>query len=359
MDFCMPRCFVKKNGFQVWRHSFIGFNKLTGEALPFFIEFYVLNPSLYPRETVFGQRKEKDRRNKDKCPSYVLVKAGAYGKVCKQIHQFLPAENLIINRKKFSLRIGDNILTDTELKGGVSMMNDNSFVPEFMSDCGEMKWNLRLQKIMSLNIKHSISRKGKNKIKWHIPGLKTQYAGAVMLDGEEYVIYPQKSFGFADCLWGKDFPFPWIHLAGCNLVSQISGKRLMHSAFASCGFFGGKNNKKITVCFNHEGTEYSFNNGGFSKKSDVSFIYAENEGIAHWTVTAQNKNALVDMELYAEKNEMLAMNYENPLGQKKYNSLLANGNSYGEIRLYKKVKKSLEIIEQAQIENAYTLYGIK
>lgn len=359
MDFCMPRCFVKKNGFQVWRHCFTGFNKLTGEALSFFIEFYVLNPSLYPKETVLGQLKLKDRKNKDKCPSYVLVKAGAYGKVRKQIHQFYPAENFKITRKKFLLRIGDNILTDTELKGGVSMLRDNSFSPELMSDYGEMKWNLQLQKIMSFNINHSISVKGKSKLKWHLPGLKTQYAGAVMLDGQEYVVYPQKSFGFTDCLWGKDFPSPWMHLAGCNLVSQISGKRLMHSAFASCGFFGGKNNKKIMVCFNHEGEEFTFNNKGFSKKNAVSFVYTENDGIAHWTVSAQNKKALVDIELYAEKNEMLAMNYENPLGQKKYNELLANGNSYGEIRLYKKVKKSLEIIEQAQIENAYTLYGIK
>ena len=42
----MLRGAMKKNGFDMWRHSFTGYNKLTGEIRSFFIEFYIVNPGI-------------------------------------------------------------------------------------------------------------------------------------------------------------------------------------------------------------------------------------------------------------------------------------------------------------------------
>jgi hypothetical protein len=216
-----------------------------------------------------------------------------------------------------------------------------------------------MQKILNFNVKKSATLGNKKtQMSWQVPGLKTQFAGAVLLDGDEYVVYPQKFFGYSDCIWGKDFANPLIYLSGCNLVSQISGKRLMFSAFSACGFFGKEKNKKVLLAFNHEGSEYSFNNNIFTKnKNDVAFEYTENEGISHWSITAQNKKSLVDIEIFSKKDEMIPLNYENPLGIKKHNYLLAGGNGYGEIKLYKKINKSLEIIEHARIESSFSMYG--
>ena len=66
---------------------------------------------------------------------------------------------------------------------------------------------------------------------WHAQGVKTQNSGVVTLDGEEYVVYPEKSHGYADKNWGKDFTSPWVWLSSNNMVSKITGKKLENSVF--------------------------------------------------------------------------------------------------------------------------------
>ena len=55
----------------------------TGEAKPFFIEFFLCNPALGGDEPVFGQIPGKPQR-----PSYLMVKAGAWGADAAQLHRF-------------------------------------------------------------------------------------------------------------------------------------------------------------------------------------------------------------------------------------------------------------------------------
>ena len=61
---------------------------------------------------------------------------------------------------------------------------------------------------------------------WHAQGVKTEYSGTVTLDGEEYVVLPEKSYGYADKNWGSDF---------------TKGGRLINDAFGSIGNAFGKN----------------------------------------------------------------------------------------------------------------------
>lgn len=76
-----------RKGYDWWWHSFTGYDAQTGEARPFFIEFFLCNPALGGSNPVFGQipgNKEKGIR-----PSYLMVKAGSWGEDAAQLHRFL------------------------------------------------------------------------------------------------------------------------------------------------------------------------------------------------------------------------------------------------------------------------------
>lgn len=69
-----------------WWHSFTGHHETTGAEKSFFVEYFLCNPALGGEEPVFGQLPE-NRKNKIQ-PSYLMVKAGAWGEVAAQIHRF-------------------------------------------------------------------------------------------------------------------------------------------------------------------------------------------------------------------------------------------------------------------------------
>ena len=70
---------------------------------------------------------------------------------------------------------------------------------------------------------------------WHAEGIKTEYSGTIWLDGEEYEVIPEKSYGYADKNWGGDFTSPWLWISSCNITSLITGKKLNNSAFEAGG----------------------------------------------------------------------------------------------------------------------------
>lgn len=358
MDYNMLRLLAKKNIYQCWRHTFTGYHKLTGETRAFFIEISLVNPKLSPQSVVFGLSQQIDTHKRIMKPSYVMIKAGAYGKGGKQINQFYPVDQLRFARKRFELKVGESYFSESELRGFVYMSNNDSAAPEYMSDSGGMKWNLQFQNLIPCAVKSEFLRTTQLRdIQWKIPGCKTQFAGNILFDGEEYVVHPQKSYGHVDFFSCSDFLNSSVWISSNNLISLISSKRLQHSCFEVGGFFGREKNKKIIVCFFHEGTEYKFNISNDFLKNKVSFDYYEAGNLCHWNVTAQNRKILIDIDITCNKDNMILLNHESPIKVPKLNRFLSGGNASGEIRLYKKVQKSLEIIEQARIENCNCLYG--
>ena len=73
-------------GYDWWWHSFTGYDALTGEAKPFFIEFFLCNPASGGDDPVFGQLPEN--RAAGIRPSYLMVKVGAWGEDAAQLHRF-------------------------------------------------------------------------------------------------------------------------------------------------------------------------------------------------------------------------------------------------------------------------------
>ena len=92
---------------------------------------------------------------------------------------------------------------------------------------------------------------------WHAEGIKTQYSGTIEMDGVEYEVIPEKSFGYADKNWGADFTSPWLWISSCNLTSLITGEKLENSAFEAGGgrpkAFGIEIPRKLLIGFYYEG----------------------------------------------------------------------------------------------------------
>ena len=265
---------LRKNGFDRWRLVTSGFNKTTGEERTFLIEFYVVNPALSPKEVVLGFKSRKAQSAADLQyalagtqaainiqsekyvqPSFVMVKAGVLGRGGKQINAYFPCSSLQVGKNDFIVKVSSGtdeecFLSDGECYGSVSVsqaqLND---MPELLSQAGLMAWNLKFKKQISF----SPDYKGKG-IHWSSFGGRTVFEGKVLLDGEEYVVIPKKSYGYVDKNWGKDFTSPFFHLSASNFTSLINGKSLDCSCLAVQGVY----NERLSVLSSIEGNKIEF-----------------------------------------------------------------------------------------------------
>ena len=347
----MPRGAYKKYGFMCWRHVFSGESLKTGKSKTFFIEFFVMNPARSPHEPVFGQLYEQ--KIKKYYPSYIMVKAGAWGKNGSQIHEFYPTDDLQYERRRLNLTLNALHISEDTLSGSVFMREHDVLMhPEYMSDAGSMSWDLSLQKSLPYSF---------NEVNWHMQGIKTEYKGRVIYNDEEYIVKPETSFGYADKFWGRDFTSPFMYVASSNMISDITRRQLFNSAFA----IGGGCSKKTGACnlpfytaiFYYEGLCYDFGLSPVRKKSRVTFTFREGSEDLHWLICAENAKYLLDVDIYCRKEDTLFMNYESPAGNKYHNRLWSCGNGTGEIKFFQKGGKKLELIESAHIENTFCEYG--
>lgn len=354
----------KKKGYIWWWHNFTGYNSITGEPKSFFIEYFIINPDKSPNNIIYGQL--YDQKKKKFMPSYVMVKAGAWGRNAKQIHNFFPTNELRYSKKKLDLRVGNHVLTENGACGSVRLESSEVRMhPEYMSDSGSMEWNLKIEKSCPYNVGYGTSwlfrKLNAFEMYWHAQGVKTKYSGTVILDGVTYIVNPETSFGYADKNWGRDFASPWVWLSSCNLVSEISGKHLVNTCFDVGGgspkVFGITLKNRLLAMFTYEGIIYDFNFSKFWKKTQVRYSIKEGETELHWIVSASSKKYLLDIDIFCNKNEMLFVNYEAPNGLKLHNQLWNGGTGHGELKLFKKKGRELELIEHASVKNAGCEYG--
>lgn len=347
-----------KNGYDWWWHSFTAYHKNTGEEKAFFIEYFVVNPASGTNTPSFGQLPNTTQK-----PSYVMIKAGHWGKGAKQIHRFFPIHAAKIARKHLHFSVEDCLLTNNSMIGSVSLNEEeNSLHPEYMSDSGDMSWNLTMKKHFPFDVGYGTStvlrKLNAFEMFWHVSGMKTEYEGTILLDGEEYEAIPEKSFGYADKNWGQNYTSPWIWISSCHLVSKLTGKTLTNSAFDIGGgkpkAFGIPFNRKILAAIFYENTFYEYNFSKFWKLSSVSFNCEETESTILWHVNGKNSHSSFELSLTCNKSDMLLINYESPDGKKRHNKLWNGGNGYGELKLF---QKDGTLIDHLEIEHAGCEYG--
>ena len=362
---CMLRGMLRKKGYDWWWHSFTGRDVETGEEKPFFIEYFLCNPALAEEKPVFGQLPENQKIGKR--PSYVMVKAGCWGKGAMQLHRFFSwKETRVHYNAPYEVEADDCYASETHLKGKIQIKPSESQAhPEWMCDSGRMAWDIKVEKQIAFNVGYGASKFFRRieafAMFWHAEGMKSTYSGTVTCDGRDYEVLPSGSFGYADKNWGRDFTSPWVWLSSNDLVSKVTGKRLENSAFDIGGgrpkiYFCPLNRKLLGVMY-YEGQEFDYNFSHFWLKVKTRFEFTEDEEMVYWQVEQENKTSVMKTNISCKKADMLLVNYEAPDGKKRHNRLWNGGNGRGTVELYRKTKDGLELIDELKVGHVGCEYG--
>lgn len=364
---------LKKCGFDRWRYYFNGINVASGEERLFFIELMSENPGISYEHTVLPQTDEdkkldssdlqdalagnievKSEAKTKVIPSYACVRAGVFGSKPKQLNRFFANSEMVFEKRAFGIKAGGCAFNDNELYGVIAIteVEARSFT-EWGTSAGRMEWNLKYER--DFDAPETFTKAGEH---WLAGGLTARFSGMVTLDGQEYAVSPDHSFGYVEKSWGTALPIPFMHLSSSRLTSIFTGKVMKDSGFALEGNYDGR----LVALTKFDGETYDFGPQQKINKYTCQWSCVRspaNEGSEelHWSASVNCKKYILDVDVYCPASEMLVKDYWLPDGT--LLKVLCGGSGTGEIRLYKQIKKSLELIQHAKILGASCEYGEK
>ena len=368
---CKLKGSLKKCGFDRWRYFFNGINSASGEERLFYIELMAQNPALSYERTVLPQTEEapkldaadlqaalagnietKPAQGQKVIPSYACVRAGVFGSRPKQLNRFFPNSEFVAAKRGFDVKAGGCAFSDNQLHGvlAITEVEARSFT-EWKTAAGRMEWNLKYER--DFDAPEVFTKDSKH---WLAGGLTARFSGMVTLDGQEYAVSPDHSFGYVDKSWGTALPIPFMHISSSRLTSIFTGKVMKDSGFALEGDYDGK----LAALAKFEGEYFGFGPGQNTKKyaAQWSCVRSPLNGGGeelHWSASVNCKKYILDVDVFCPAQEMLVKDYWLPDGT--LLRVLCGGSGSGEIRLYKQIKKSLELIQHAKILSASCEYG--
>ena len=360
-DACQLTGKQASKGYDWWWHSFTGIDTETGEQKQFFIEFFLCNPALGEDKAVLGQMKVN--RNAGKKPSYLMIKAGAWGKDAAQLHKFYGWKKIEVEwGYPFSISAGEFYLGEDGTRGSINVCEEEVLShKEAMTQSGSMSWSLTIDKKVAFNVGYGAGKLFRKlqlfEMFWHAEGMKTEYRGEVIWNGRKYSVKPGRSFGYADKNWGSDFTSPWVWLSSCELRSEISGQKLHDSVF---DIGGGRPKigpialeRKLLSAFWYEGREFEFNFSKFWTFCRTKFSCKETKTQLIWHVEQKTLRNRMVADIRCNKSDMLLINYESPDGQRRHRRLWNGGNGRGTVELYHDGK----LVDRIHAENVGCEYG--
>ena len=308
-----------------------------------------------------------ENRAAGKRPSYLMVKAGAWGRDHCQLHRFFAWKDVTLHGDApYRVEAADCLACETVLRGSVAITPDEAAAhPEWMCDAGEMSWDLTVDKQIAFNVGYGASKPLRDAeafaMYWHAEGMKSAYSGEITLNGKKYIVTPEKSYGYADKNWGRDFTSPWVWLSSNCLVSRKTGRQLQNSAFDIGGgrpkIYFVPLDRRLLGVFYYEGKEYDFNFSKLHLRVRTEFSFEEQEELVVWRVRQENTHAVMETEVFCRKEDMLLVNYEAPDGEKKHNRLWNGGNGRGTVTLYEKRGGAPVLIDEIEATHIGCEYG--
>lgn len=356
---------LAQQGYDWWWHSFTARHARTGEERAFYVEFFVVNPALGGPEPLFGMGPDGTRDGRK--PSYLMVNVGTWGTGAKQLHRFFGWDEVSLGEGvPYWVAADDCVASEENLVGRVSVSEEDAQAhPEWMSDAGDVAFDLRVDKQIAFNVGYGASEPVRKteafQMFWHAEGVKCAYEGDVYLDGERYVVDPKTCFGYADKNWGSDFTTPWVWLASCDVTSRLTGERLEDTALE---IGGGRPvvgpialNRKLLGEFVYQGVPYEFN---FSKPwtgSRTRFDCREEDGNVVWHVEQQTFTARLVTDITCLTDQMLQIRYESPDGAQRHNRLWNGGTGTGRVQLWVRKGLGWQLVDDMNVGHVGCEYG--
>ncbi|MCR5063796.1 MAG: hypothetical protein K6A89_10995 [Treponema sp.] len=367
----------KKNklGINIWRFFFNGINSISGSEQMFFIEFEMLNPFLSPSETILsfktkvkfsaedlqyalaGTDSASNLQTEEKnLPSYCVIRCGMLGIVPKQICCYTPIKQITFKNHPFEIQTERALFTENKISGNISLSKaECEKHPEYFCDSGNVSWEITYETNCEVG-----EGENTNFFRWFPYGLKTDYSGKIVFDGDEYIINPKKSFGYSERYFGKSLVEPWFHISAENLTSVITGKTLFDSAFAVQGIF----DNRVAFAGKFEDNLIVFETD--SSKRQFSCVWdcvqmPENdnpeENLLHWSVSLSSKKWIIDIDIFCRIKEIFNRKIEMPDESRLVLNMLQGATGTGEIKLYKRNGSNLEQIEHANLTKVVCEFG--
>lgn len=366
---------LKKTGVNDWRYFFSGVNKQTGVEKVFCLELEMINPFIAVEEPVLGYKPRINFTSDDLQyslagtasatqfvteeivrPSFVAIKISLLGKEYKQLCRYVSFSEVKINTKEFEIQVGNIYFSNDSVSGFIDISAEEcERHPEYFSNSGYCSWNL------TYDVHKDFAEGFKNKeVLWFPLGLDTVFNGVLNFDGNEYLIYPKKSFGYIERFWGNSYPPVWFHVSSSNLTSIITGQHLFNSSFVAKGVF----DDRLSFLASFENTDIIFS--ADSSKHDFNVIWdcnqmpsndEDNDPVLHWSVSLNSKIWVIDIDVFCKIKDLANKNFEIPEGNRKLLSMVQAGTGSGEIKLYKRIKNTLEQIEHAKLYNVVCEFG--
>lgn len=364
---------LSRHGYMRWWHSFRGVSTLTGLTRTFFVEYSILNPALASDMAILGQRPYNRRR--EQLPSYLCIKAGAFpvagskdaaaddaeegaiptgSEAGKQLQIYLAPDALSGATDPMYYRMGDCILSESRISGHIDVPDSEAAHRYLMTDAGSMSWDLEIHKAVAC---HTGFIAGKLftalhalESFWHAEGIRSFYRGTVTLDGEEYEVTEEDSYGYADKHWGRSYNRPWLQLASCHLVSERTGKVLKHSALAIDGccpkFLIFPLRRRLLIQFTYMGEDFEYHYAKPLTLPRSKWRVKETNKRFLWHIKAQNRTSVLRVSAAANKEDLERLWYESPSGHVSKRPLLAGGDGTAVIELYRRTREGLVLIDR-------------
>ena len=348
------------DGYDWWWHSFTGTNKRTGESQSFFIEYFIINPQRGRDYPIFTDIDNQIQ------PSYLMIKAGCWGKNAKQLHRYYGISEYDNSKSMLKITTKDSFLSENNIWGSVNVSKEDTITnPTYYPSTGKMNWSLKVNKVIPFNVGYGTSLpfrlSNAFEMYWHVEGMKTMYSGTVNLDGEEFIVSPDNCYGYADKNWGSNFTSPWIWLSSCNLTSKLSGLTLDNSAFDIGGgcpkVFGIPFSRKLLMNFTYEGEVFEFNFSKFWSGTRTKFKCYETESSVVWKIKTINFTSCMEVSVSCPKSEMLLVEYKDPNGARNHTRLWNGGTGIGHIKLYKIHNKKRVLVDDIIAKNVGCEFG--
>lgn len=352
-----------KKGYMRWWHSFTAVSPESGETRTFFVEFFLINPGLGRNLPVLGQHPYFKKRGMR--PSYVMIKAGVFpgenGEDGRQLHAFYPVSALKTTANPLVMEVKDSqetacFYSEDRIFGAVEVTPEEARHRSFMTDAGQMEWDVTIRKAVSCHTGIWGSRLA-GKINaldsyWHGEGIRSFFKGTVTLDGVSYEVSPESSFGYADKHWGRSFNRPWFQLACGKLTSRRTGGELRHSVLALNGFcprfLWFPLRCRLMLQLTYMGEDYQFTRCKWeTKETGKRYI---------WHILAQDKRSVVKISVSCKKDALLPLQYEDPEGRKSQIPLWAGSLGEGTVRIFHKVSGNRELLDTLKLDNTLCIY---